>query len=171
MLKVKIGGAPIELDVGRLFAIAAAAPEARSRSTAARASARRGSAPICSLGLDRSLLGSRPVRAADPQRRITRALAAVRRHGRILVAADKSERSARDVAKLASLSAVGIVIIKITKTGIAEALDMIGCARSHRLGLMVGGSSESISAQTHPSPGAPACERQPPPPGGAGVCV
>jgi L-alanine-DL-glutamate epimerase-like enolase superfamily enzyme len=141
VLKVKIGGVPVELDLERLFAIAGAAPEARlvldgNASFSAEAA-------LDLLSRARSLearlaLFEQPTAAEDHE-----GLAAVRRHGGIRVAADESARSARDVAKLARLCAVDVVNIKITKTGIAEALDMIGCARCHGLGLMVGGMVES----------------------------
>jgi L-alanine-DL-glutamate epimerase-like enolase superfamily enzyme len=141
VLKVKIGGVPVELDLERLFAIAAAAPEARlvldgnASFDAAQA--------IYLIERARALsprlaLFEQPTAAGDHA-----GLAAVRRHGGILVAADESARSAGDVARLATLGAVDVVNIKITKTGIAEALDMIGCARSHGLGLMIGGMVES----------------------------
>jgi L-alanine-DL-glutamate epimerase-like enolase superfamily enzyme len=87
---------------------------------------------------ERVRLFEQPTAAGDLE-----GLAAVRRHGRIAVAADESARSRADVARLCERGAADVVNVKITKTGIVEALDMIGCARSHGLDLMVGGMVES----------------------------
>jgi L-alanine-DL-glutamate epimerase-like enolase superfamily enzyme len=141
VLKVKIGGAPVELDVERLRAIAEAAPDTRLVLDGNASFTAESALELLERARDlvpRLALFEQPTAAGDHA-----GLAAVRRHGKVLVAADESARSAKDVATLASLGAVDVVNIKITKTGIAEALDMIGCARSHGLGLMIGGMVES----------------------------
>lgn len=141
VLKVKIGGAPLELDVERLFAIGEAAPNARlvldGNAAFSADSALELIARVRPLA-HRIALFEQPTAAEDHE-----GLCAVRRHGGVLVAADESARSASDVATLARRGAVDVVNIKITKTGVVEALDMIGCARSHGLDLMIGGMVES----------------------------
>jgi L-Ala-D/L-Glu epimerase len=141
MLKVKVGGASLELDVERLRAVVAAAPSAEllldgnaafSADSALELLERLGSLR------ERIILFEQPTPAADIP-----SLKEVRRRAGIPVAADESARSRADVARLAEAGAVDAVNIKITKTGIVEALDMVGCARSFGLTLMVGGMVES----------------------------
>ncbi|HEV8246724.1 MAG TPA: dipeptide epimerase [Polyangiaceae bacterium] len=145
-LKLKVGGAPLELDLERVRVAADAAPEAELLLDG-NASFEAGQALrlLEKLGAlaRRVVLFEQPTAASD-----FAGLREVRRLGGVLVAADESARSRADVARLAREHAVDVVNIKITKTGIVEALDMIGCARSHGLGLMVGGMVESRLCMT-----------------------
>lgn len=140
-LKIKVGGAALELDALRVRAVAESAPEAELLLDGNAAfSAEQALALLERLGplRQRLVLFEQPTAADDLE-----GLADVRQHGRVLVAADESARSRADVARLGARQAVDAVNVKITKTGIVEALDMVGCARSHGLALMVGGMVES----------------------------
>ncbi|MGC4092383.1 MAG: enolase C-terminal domain-like protein [Polyangiaceae bacterium] len=88
-------------------------------------------------------LFEQPTAAADLE-----GLLRVEREAKVLVAADESARSASDVARIARMHAASVVNIKIMKTGVVEAWDMIACAKSHGLGLMVGGMVETELAMT-----------------------
>jgi L-alanine-DL-glutamate epimerase-like enolase superfamily enzyme len=72
----------------------------------------------------------------------------VREQTALSVAADESAQSASDVARIAASRAADVINIKIMKSGICEALDMIATARAHGLGLMIGGMVESKLAMT-----------------------
>jgi L-alanine-DL-glutamate epimerase-like enolase superfamily enzyme len=74
-------------------------------------------------------------------------LAAVR-HAGVRVAADESVRSLSDLGRLARAGAADIVNLKITKSGLVGALDLALAARSHGLGLMIGGMVETRLAMT-----------------------
>jgi len=145
-LKIKIGGADHDLDLARLQAIGAAAPAARLVLDAnASLSAEEAIALVEALGPLRSrvVLFEQPTAVEDLD-----GLRKVRQDARVLVAADESARSARDVARLAEARAADVVNIKIMKTGIVEALDMLAAARAHGLSLMVGGMVESVLCMT-----------------------
>lgn len=139
-LKVKVGGAPLEHDVARLRATLAVAPEAELLLDAnASLSAAEALELAASLGRERHRLvlfeQPTPKDDWDGLRRV--------REGGLQVAADESAQSARDVAALARARAVDVINLKITKCGVAEALDMALAARAHGLELMIGGMVES----------------------------
>jgi L-alanine-DL-glutamate epimerase-like enolase superfamily enzyme len=75
-------------------------------------------------------------------------LAEVERSGKVPVCADESARGAREVADLARRGACSFINVKTAKTGIVEAWDMIATARSHGLGLMIGGMVETELSMT-----------------------
>jgi o-succinylbenzoate synthase len=145
-LKIKIGAATPEADALRVRAIASAAPEA-SLVLDANASLTWEQAVELAQALDelrpRIALFEQPTPAGDLD-----ALAAVRHRTRIPIAADESARSAADVARIASAGAADVINVKITKSGVAEALDMIAAARAHDLGLMIGGMVETRLAMS-----------------------
>lgn len=145
-LKIKVGGGNPELDVERIRGIVASAPQCRLVLDAnASLSARAAIDLVRALGplMGRVALFEQPTPAADIE-----ALREVREATGLKLAADESARSAADVARLAKLSAVDVVNIKIMKSGVAEALDMIAVARAYGLGLMIGGMVESTLAMT-----------------------
>lgn len=141
VLKVKLGGVPLALDLARLVAITEAAPRARLLLDA-NASLQPDDAVrlLGELGgrRERVVLFEQPTPRGD-----TRALGEVARRTGVPVAADESARSAAEVAALAKSGAAQVINIKITKSGLAEALDMIAAARAAGLGLMVGGMVET----------------------------
>lgn len=145
-LKVKVGGVHREHDVARLRAIVRAAPDVRLLLDA-NASLTSATAVDLIRSLDRDqarvVLFEQPTAALDLS-----GLAAVRQATGIAVAADESAQSARDVARLALAGACDVINIKIMKTGVVEALDMIATAHAHGLGLMIGGMVESKLAMS-----------------------
>jgi L-alanine-DL-glutamate epimerase-like enolase superfamily enzyme len=145
-LKVKIGGADFDADLGRLRAVLDAAPSA-SLILDANASLDPDTAValLDALGAarDRVILFEQPTAADDLD-----GMRAVRERGRVLVAADESARGSADVARLARAGAADVINVKITKTGLVEAWDMILGAKALGLGLMVGGMVESELAMT-----------------------
>ena len=141
VLKVKTGGVPLETDVQRLEAILAAAPGARLiLDSNASQTADEAVELIAALGrgVERIALFEQPTRADD--------LDGLRRVGEqsgVSVAADESARSVSDVERIAGERAATVVNIKVTKTGVAEAIDMIAATERAGLGLMIGGMVES----------------------------
>lgn len=145
-LKIKVGGAPPAHDAARLEAISKAAPGARwVLDGNASLNVEEALELLDALGAARERvdLFEQPTPARDLD-----ALRNVRERGCVRVAADESARSAADVAELARARAADVVNIKIMKSGVCEALDMIRAARAHELGLMVGGMVESALAMT-----------------------
>jgi len=144
MLKIKVGGAPLEHDLGRLRAVLGAAPRARLLLDAnASLSPDQAVALIDELGELRArvALFEQPVGAADHA-----GLRRVRERTRLPIAADESARSAKDVLRLAG--AVDVVNLKLMKCGVVEALEMAAVARAAGMGLMMGGMVESALAMT-----------------------
>jgi L-alanine-DL-glutamate epimerase-like enolase superfamily enzyme len=145
-LKVKVGGAGLELDLARIIAIHEAAPEADLVLDANGSLTSESALELLeSMGAARQrlLLFEQPTLAEDWD-----GLDTVGRAGHVLVAADESACSAGDVARLAAARVVNVVNIKITKSGIVEAWEMISTARAHGLGLMVGGMVETELAMS-----------------------
>jgi L-alanine-DL-glutamate epimerase-like enolase superfamily enzyme len=145
-LKVKVGGAPFEHDRARLQAICSAAPHAKLVLDAnASLSADEALALLDALGSARArvALFEQPTPKLDLD-----ALRTVRERGGVLVAADESAGSAKDVLSLIAARAVDVINIKTMKSGIAEAMAMISIARAAGLGLMIGGMVESKLAMT-----------------------
>lgn len=70
-------------------------------------------------------------------------LAALRRDVGIPVAADESARSLEDARRVAELGAADVLNIKITKSGVLEAVELVTFARAHGLRLMIGGMVET----------------------------
>jgi L-Ala-D/L-Glu epimerase len=66
----------------------------------------------------------------------------------VLLCADESARSARDVLDLAKTGGVHAINIKPMKTGVVEALAMWSIARASGLSLMIGGMVESALAMS-----------------------
>jgi o-succinylbenzoate synthase len=145
-LKVKVGGAPLAYDVARLRAIVRAAPDVRLLLDAnASLTSAEAIELIRSMDRDKArvVLFEQPTAAPDLS-----GLYDVRKATGIAVAADESAQSARDVARLALAGACDVVNIKIMKTGVVEALEMVATARAHGLDLMIGGMVESKLAMS-----------------------
>jgi L-alanine-DL-glutamate epimerase-like enolase superfamily enzyme len=64
------------------------------------------------------------------------------------VAADESVASASDVTRVARERAANVVNVKVMKSGVIEALEIVSTARAHGLGLMIGGMVETSVAMT-----------------------
>lgn len=146
ILKVKIGGAPLDADRARLSAIGRAAPAARLVLDAnASHTARETLSLLDSLGGLRSrvVLLEQPTPRGDLD-----ALREVNERAGIPVAADESARSAADVVALARAGAAAVINVKITKSGVFEAWEMIHVARASGLSVMVGGMVETELCMT-----------------------
>lgn len=146
VLKVKVGGAPLEHDLERLAAIVRAAPKARLVLDA------NGSLDVdgaCRLIERARSTGSRIALFEQPTPGDDLAsLAAVAARIEVPVAADESATSSADVAAVAGRSAASVINLKIMKSGIVESIAMAHTARAHGLGLMIGGMVESRMAMT-----------------------
>jgi len=145
-LKIKVGGAELSLDVERVIAVHAAAPRAKLVLDANESlSVEQTLELLDALGPARTSVAllEQPTPAADLD-----SLRQVREQSGIPVAADESARSTKDVVALAAARAASVVNVKIMKTGVFEAWDMIRAARAHGLGLMVGGMVETELAMS-----------------------
>jgi L-Ala-D/L-Glu epimerase len=145
-LKVKIGAGSIDDDARRIRAIAELSPVPRLVLDAnASLTADGALALLSALGAQRArvALFEQPTARCDLE-----GMARVRRDARISVAADESACSAADVARIARAGAADVVNLKITKSGIAETLEMAAAARALGLGLMIGGNVETRLAMT-----------------------
>lgn len=143
-LKVKVGGGPLERDLARLRAITKAAPGARLVLDA-NASLNVDDACVLAsaLGSGSIALFEQPVAAHD-----LAGMREVRERTGVRVAADESARTTSDVVALAHEQAADVINIKITKSGLHHACDMVVTARALGLGLMIGGMVESPLAMT-----------------------
>jgi len=76
------------------------------------------------------------------------AMAALRRHGGVAVAADESVFTLADARRVIALGAADVINLKIMKSGLAETLDIAALARANGVGLMVGGMVETRLAMS-----------------------
>lgn len=143
-LKIKVGGTALEHDVARIRAAAAAAPTARLVLDANGAFGAEQALELLERVADVPIaLFEQPTPRDDLE-----GMRRVRERCKPPVAADESVRSAADVVRVAAERAADVVNVKLTKCGIAEALDIVATARAHGLGLMIGGMVESVLAMT-----------------------
>jgi len=145
VLKVKVGGAPREHDLGRLRSAAEAAPDARFVLDANGSLTKEDAIGLYeALGplRERVLLFEQPTASDDLE-----GLAAVRRAGAV-VAADESVRTREDLERLVLAGAADVVNVKIMKSGLVGALDIALAARAMGLGLMIGGMVETRLAMS-----------------------
>lgn len=146
MIKIKIGSGDLTLDLERVSAVQATAPNS----------------PLildgnCGYSADSALQllallherGTHLVLLEQPVPRDDLAgMAQIVHWGGTPVAADESVASARDVIRLEQERAAQVINIKLMKSGIVEALDIAAAARACGLGLMIGGMVESTLAMT-----------------------
>ncbi len=148
-LKVKVGS-DVEEDIARIRAMAEGAPNCTIR-----ADANQGFVPTVAVGFVNSLLSAgirldileQPVDYKDFD-----GLRYVTQHTSIPVFADESVQTRADAIKLVELDAVDGMNIKLMKSGIAGALDIIAVCRAARKELMLGCMIESahgFSAAIH----------------------
>jgi L-alanine-DL-glutamate epimerase-like enolase superfamily enzyme len=145
-IKTKIGGGKLDIDVERIQAIHAAAPDAPLI-----LDGNGGYTADYALQL-MALLKQHDIPVALLEQPVPRAdwegLCQIARWAGAPVAADESLSSASDALRIAQDRAAQVVNIKLMKCGIAEALDIAAVARTAGLGLMIGGMVESILAMT-----------------------
>ena len=84
------------------------------------------------------LLFEQPVPRQDPE-----GLARVQKEGKIPVAADESARSVEEANKLIRKRTVSVICVKLAKSGILGALEIIQAARKAKMKLMIGCMAES----------------------------
>lgn len=149
-LKVKVGSADLEEDVARIRAMSEGAPNCLIR-----ADANQGFVPTVAVGFVHTLLNAgvkldmleQPVDYKDFD-----GLRYVTQHTSIPVIADESVQTPGDAIKLVELDAVDGMNIKLMKSGISGALDIISICRAARKELMLGCMIESahgFSAAIH----------------------
>ena len=149
-LKVKVGSADIEEDIARIRAMSEGAPDC-----AIRADANQGFVPTAAVGFVHALLDAgvkldmleQPVDYKDFD-----GLRYVTQHTSIPVIADESVQTPGDAIKLVELDAVDGMNIKLMKSGVSGALDIISICRAARKELMLGCMIESaygFSAAIH----------------------
>jgi L-alanine-DL-glutamate epimerase-like enolase superfamily enzyme len=152
-IKIKVGrtrkvktGAGVEEDAARVLAVAMAARGSRllldANGGLSVSQALRLLSMLRSEGVQPELF-EQPVPEGDFD-----GLRAVRRRGRILVAADESASSSAQILALAKASAVDVVNIKVMKLGLLGALDAARVARACGFQLMIGGLVESRLGMT-----------------------
>ncbi len=145
-LKVKVGALAPHADADRLSAIRAAAPDARILLDANGGYDVPGALALLAELRERRVpiaLFEQPVPAEDLD-----GLAAITREGGVVVCADESARSPRDVLEIAKRSAAHAINIKLMKCGVVGALDMWSVAEAAGLGRMIGGMVESVLSMT-----------------------
>jgi L-alanine-DL-glutamate epimerase-like enolase superfamily enzyme len=145
-IKVKIGSGDLKLDLERVLAIRAAAPDSPLMLDGNCGYSADGALQLLALLHERGVrlvLMEQPVAKDD-----VGGMAQVVQWGGVPVAADESAASARDVVRLAEARAANFINIKLMKSGIAEALDIAAAARTVGLGLMIGGMVESNLAMS-----------------------
>lgn len=140
-LKIKVGGADVDVDVARVLAVAAARPDARLLLDAnggldadealylVRALAKRGCIPA---------LFEQPIAAGDMTR-----FADLRARLAVPLALDESVTTPDDVHRAADARAADAVNVKIMKSGIALGLAITAAARARGLATMIGGMVET----------------------------
>ena len=144
-LKVKVGGQAFDHDLGRLRAIAAAAPGARLLLDAnASLPAEHAIELVAALGPQKSqvVLFEQPCLRGDfaGARRV--------REAGVRVAADEDARSLEDLGRLFAERAADVINFKLTKSGVSRTLSMIAEARRLGFGSMLGGMVETRLCMT-----------------------
>jgi o-succinylbenzoate synthase len=138
-LKVKIGGGDVDRDVARVLAVRDARPDARiivdanggfEVDAAVRFAKETTRARVA--------LFEQPVAAGDWD-----ALAEVRRRTGLLVAIDESVTRAEDVSEAKRRGAADAVNVKLMKSGVFEALEILRRAQAEGLRRMIGGMVET----------------------------
>jgi L-alanine-DL-glutamate epimerase-like enolase superfamily enzyme len=145
-IKVKIGSGDIALDLERISAIRAAAPDAPLILDGNCGYSADGALQLLALLHARAItpaLLEQPVPKDD-----IAGLRQVLQWGSVPVAADESAAGAPEVLRLANERAANVINIKLMKSGIVEALDIAAIARTAGMGLMIGGMVESILAMS-----------------------
>lgn len=139
-LKTKIGLDP-DADLARVLAIASACPGARlvldANGGYDAPTAIAFVAQLRNLGVVPALL-EQPVAREDWD-----GLGRVARDTGVPVAADESCRDVDDVRRIAAGRLAQVVNVKLAKTGVAGALDVVALAMRKGLGLMIGGMVET----------------------------
>lgn len=142
-LKIKVGGCAdhdVDADVARVVAVHEARPDARLL-----LDANGGLSVDAAVHLADALRarGIVPALFEQPVAGPLEALAEVRGRTKLRVALDESITAPADVAAAFRAGAADAVNVKLMKSGIARALDIVGAARACGLDPMIGGMVES----------------------------
>ncbi|HEX9373160.1 MAG TPA: dipeptide epimerase [Roseiflexaceae bacterium] len=146
IIKIKIGSGDLALDLDRVSAVAAVAPQS----------------PLILDGnaaftADEALqllaqLGERGVAVALMEQPVAKddwvGMQQVAQWGGVPVAADETAADSSAALRIVQERAAHVVNIKLMKCGIVEALDIAALCRAARVRLMIGGMVESILAMT-----------------------
>lgn len=138
-LKIKVGGGDVAEDVARVLAVHAARPDARLMLDG---NAGMSEADAIELARELAKKGVVPALFEQPAADLT-ALASIRDETGLHIALDESVTCPADVVRAHQERAVDVVNVKIMKSGIARALDIVATARACGLGLMIGGMVET----------------------------
>ncbi|MEI7645178.1 MAG: dipeptide epimerase [Chloroflexales bacterium] len=145
-IKVKIGAGDLQLDLARLAAIHAVAPDSPlildGNGGMSADAAMELMAALHAQGVRPALL-EQPVPGDD-----WAGMGRLARGGGVPLAADESAASAANVLRIACERAAQVVNIKLMKAGVVEALDIAAICRAAQLRLMIGGMVESTLAMT-----------------------
>lgn len=145
-IKVKIGGGDLGLDLARIVAIHAVAPDSplildgNGGMSADEALELMGALQLQQI---RPALLEQPVPGDDWE-----GMRQLARWGGVPLAADETASSAAHVLRLVAERAAHVVNIKLMKCGVVEALDIAAICRGAGLRLMIGGMVESLLAMT-----------------------
>jgi L-alanine-DL-glutamate epimerase-like enolase superfamily enzyme len=145
-LKVKVGKDDWREDADRIEAVSRAAPGVRILIDANGGYDVKAALALLGELKKRAIavrLFEQPVHPKDLD-----GMARVAKEGGVTVCADESARSAADVIAIARRGAAGAVNLKITKTGVVEALGMWHVAQAAGLEVMIGGMVEAELAMT-----------------------
>ncbi|MDB4938334.1 MAG: L-alanine-DL-glutamate epimerase [Labilithrix sp.] len=143
-LKIKVGGKAdhdVELDVARVLAVHAARPDARLLLDANGGLSVRDAIHLASELRARGVvpvLFEQPVAAGDWE-----ALAEVRSKTKLVIAIDESVTRADDVLAAHRAGAADAANVKLMKSGIGQALDIVAATRACGLQPMIGGMVEA----------------------------
>jgi L-alanine-DL-glutamate epimerase-like enolase superfamily enzyme len=145
-IKIKIGSGDMELDLDRVSAVAAVAPDAPLI-----LDGNAGFSADDALQLLAALY-DRGVRVALLEQPVAKddwgGLQQVAHWGGVPVAADETAADAGAALRIVQERAAQVINIKLMKCGVVEALDVAAICRAARLRLMIGGMVESILAMT-----------------------
>lgn len=146
-LKVKVTGRDADQDLRRVIAVHRAAPKARLWVDANQGFDVRGAVRFARLLRARRL----PVELLEqPLRRENwKGLSRVEREGGIPVAADESARSVEEARRLIRHRAVSAINVKLAKSGLSGAQEIIRMARAAGVKLMIGCMAESALGLSH----------------------
>ena len=145
-LKIKVGAVEIPEDVERVRAAAREAEGARIVIDANGAYTPGEAIEIVEALREHGIhiaLFEQPVSAEDLD-----GLARVTRDANVSVCADESARTVADVLAIVDKRAATAINVKLMKSGVAHAMEMVAIAKAAGLDLMIGGMVESILSMT-----------------------
>jgi L-Ala-D/L-Glu epimerase len=145
-IKIKIGSGDLELDLNRVSAVAAVAPNATLLLDGNAAFSADDALQLLAQ------LYERGVRVALLEQPVAKdnwaGMQQVSQWGGVPVAADETAGDAGAALRIVQERAAHVINIKLMKCGIVDALDIAALCRAARLRLMIGGMVESILAMT-----------------------